>query len=1015
MAPDAGSLKAARGVSAASRWAGSGLLDEILWGLAKGSGKNPYQVCVDLSGPAYKCSCPSRKFPCKHALGLLMLWVESGVGDGEAPAWVAEWRSSRAAKAAAPKVSRPPDPAAAQKRARQRDDRVAGGMAELSRWLDDQVQQGLAAAERAGYRPFEAMAARLVDAQAPAAASAVRRLGGIVGIGPQWADRLLGELGLLRLLVAGHEHLADLPPALAATVRTRIGFPVSTEDVLAGPRVRDRWQVLGQVDSDDGTLMSRRIWVRGADTGRFGLVLSFAAPGQSLQSDVVPGTEMDADLCFYPGAYPIRALVAERRGTPTALTSPAGAVPLRSALGRWAAALSAEPWRHDVPVLLAGVTPSATGWLTDASGEALPLAPGHREPWWLLAAAGGHPAVVAAEWSASGLRPLAVWADGVYVPAAAPVPGGAAIPRSPELPPELLAAALVGTARRPWNADAVRVSSQSLVMAGPPSPSLPAMASPPAGSSSTTALRAGTPLSAGSSTGSAQDSERPGSAQDSEGPGSAHGSEGPGSTQGSEGPGGETPRRGSAAALLEAAGVALTYRRAGITPSTGQAPVIPAPDETDRSLPGPAGTRLRRILSDGGTPGGSQAAQELLAQWLELAAAYGGHVPAETLPALLDAGRRNGAIRPSLGRVAGRRGTWLADMRTDWRWLLDEAPASVAADWETGSSGERLAYLSELRRTDPAAGLALLAATWPAESSDDRARFLAALSVGLSTADDEFLDRALDDRRKEVREAALELLRRLPGSALGERMTERVLRAVRVERRTFGRDRLVVEPPADLDQGLRRDGVGATPARGIGVGAWLLEEIVAGTPLDIWTPRFGRTPEVVIDLAGGHDWESPLLHGWAKAAIAQQHTGWAEALVTNDSRKNAAGLREAVRWDLHLVLPPAELARIAADFLRREDHLANRLLAVHQGDWPDELSIAVIETIARRARTDRHSWQLSELCRSAAMAMPPRYAPHLAQLAAQLDQEPADPSRVRPVAELARTLTFRHEMHQEFE
>jgi hypothetical protein len=125
-------------------------------------------------------------------------------------------------------------------------------------------------------------------------------------------------------------------------------------------------------------------------------------------------------------------------------------------------------------------------------------------------------------------------------------------------------------------------------------------------------------------------------------------------------------------------------------------------------------------------------------------------------------------------------------------------------------------------------------------------------------------------------------------------------------------------------------------------------------------------------------------------------------------------LREAVRWDLHLVLPSAELARIAADFLRRDDHLASRLLAVHQGDWPDELAVAVIETIARRARTDRHSWQLSELARSAALAMPPRYAPHLAQLAAQLDQA-ADQSRVRPVAELARTLTFRHEMHQEFE
>jgi hypothetical protein len=576
---------------------------------------------------------------------------------------------------------------------------------------------------------------------------------------------------------------------------------------------------------------------------------------------------------------------------------------------------------------------------------------------------------VAAEWSASGLRPLAAWADDGFVAAAPPVPDGGG-PRPAELPPELLATALVGTARRPWTGPSVTVGGRSLVMAasGPSS----AAPDPPASGSPAAVSHAGSSL------------------------------------------GGAGRSASSPAALLEAAAVALIYRRAGVQPAAGHPPVDPAPAETDPPLPAAAGARLRRILGDGGAPGGTQAAQELLAQWLGLAAAHGGHVRPETLPALLDAARRNGAVRPALGRVAGRRGAWLAAMRDDWRWLLDEAPATSAADWETGSTGERLAYVTHLRRTDPAAGRELLAATWAAESSDDRARFLAALETGLSTADDALLDAALDDRRREVREAALDLLRQLPGSALGERMTGRALRAVRLEHRTLGRDRLIVEPPEELDPELRRDGVGATPARGIGVGAWLLEEIVAGTPLSVWTPRFGRDPEAVIGLARDHDWEAPLLHGWAKAAIAQRDAAWAGALVGNDARTDGTGLREAVRWDLHLVLPPAELARIAADFLRREDHLAHRLLAVHPGDWPDELAVAVIETIARRARTDRHSWQLSELCRSAALAMPPRYAPHVARLADQLGHEPADPSRIRPVAELARTLTFRHEMHMEF-
>ncbi|MEV6492264.1 SWIM zinc finger family protein, partial [Actinoplanes sp. NPDC051633] len=81
-------------------WASSGRTDDVLWGLCKGSGKNPYQVAVDLNGPAYKCSCPSRKFPCKHALGLLFVWAETDLGSGAAPEFVAQWQASRSARVA---------------------------------------------------------------------------------------------------------------------------------------------------------------------------------------------------------------------------------------------------------------------------------------------------------------------------------------------------------------------------------------------------------------------------------------------------------------------------------------------------------------------------------------------------------------------------------------------------------------------------------------------------------------------------------------------------------------------------------------------------------------------------------------------------------------------------------------------------------------------------------------------------------------------------------------------------
>ena len=79
LAPDAASRKAGSKLGAAGPWSETGSCDEgTVWGLCRGSGSKPYQTVVDLAdaaGPAYKCSCPSRKFPCKHALGLLLLWA----------------------------------------------------------------------------------------------------------------------------------------------------------------------------------------------------------------------------------------------------------------------------------------------------------------------------------------------------------------------------------------------------------------------------------------------------------------------------------------------------------------------------------------------------------------------------------------------------------------------------------------------------------------------------------------------------------------------------------------------------------------------------------------------------------------------------------------------------------------------------------------------------------------------------------------------------------------------------
>ena len=77
LAPDPASAKAGQGLASARKWASLGSGEGLIWGECQGSGASPYQTKCDLSGPAFSCSCPSRKFPCKHGLGLMLIWASA--------------------------------------------------------------------------------------------------------------------------------------------------------------------------------------------------------------------------------------------------------------------------------------------------------------------------------------------------------------------------------------------------------------------------------------------------------------------------------------------------------------------------------------------------------------------------------------------------------------------------------------------------------------------------------------------------------------------------------------------------------------------------------------------------------------------------------------------------------------------------------------------------------------------------------------------------------------------------
>jgi len=415
-----------------------------------------------------------------------------------------------------------------------------------------------------------------------------------------------------------------------------------------------------------------------------------------------------------------------------------------------------------------------------------------------------------------------------------------------------------------------------------------------------------------------------------------------------------------AAELLATAAVLAACRRAGRLP--GQAPrELPAPAGPDVRPPcsDTAVEVLELILSgELPIPGGVAL---LAGQWLDGAARAGCRPPARLLPRLLELGASAAGLRPALVEVIGPRGRWLAAHDDRWAWATGQPiDSGEAAErrFATGPRAERPAGLEAVRRADPARGRDLLASTWPKEAAADRAAFLALLAVALSDDDEPFLEAALDDRSVGVRTVAADLLGRLPGSRRAARMADRLrplvssggrqgttpggADAAGPDRRRLAGDRrragggLTVARPPEPDAAARRDGVGGAAPAGMGASAWRVAQLVAGAPLAFWAEQLGQGPAEVVALAA--DGAPEVLAGLELAVAAQAgraDPAWAAAVFAHRPTPAVLAALPADR-------AAGELTALLSRGLAPRPAVAE-LFAACPGPWPESLADAVFD------------------------------------------------------------------------
>ncbi|MER9594777.1 SWIM zinc finger family protein [Mesorhizobium sp. M0244] len=417
LAPDQASLSAASKLTKRSNWPRLEKHEQqaLIWGECQGSGSNPYRVVVDTGDHGYKCTCPSRKFPCKHTLALMWIAATAPASFAAAdttPEWVNDWLGRRRKTTPQPtqlalgaeaksigEASRPDESAAvedvaaverreAAQRKRAEDTRhaVSAALDELDQWIADQLRLGLSGFVDASSDRCRRIAARLVDMKATALAGRIDEIPSrLMALrSEERPDAAIRELGKLVLLAKAWRSAPDDPELkrLVSTSDTR-------EQVLANPdakQVESLWEVLGEkIESRRDGLVSHSTWLLDLKSAapQFAVLLDFFPASAGRRSNAfAPGDRFNARLVFYPSRMPLRALVAERMGEVAPGAWPDFAFgAAKDPLATHASHQDAAPWIGDCPLMLPPgailLDDRGTAWWQaedDPQGIALPIA-----------------------------------------------------------------------------------------------------------------------------------------------------------------------------------------------------------------------------------------------------------------------------------------------------------------------------------------------------------------------------------------------------------------------------------------------------------------------------------------------------------------------------------------------------------------------------------------------------------------------------------------------------------------
>ncbi len=322
--------------------------------------------------------------------------------------------------------------------------------------------------------------------------------------------------------------------------------------------------------------------------------------------------------------------------------------------------------------------------------------------------------------------------------------------------------------------------------------------------------------------------------------------------------------------LLDAIAMQASIKKAARLPTVHQGMVAErAEPETASLCSNESVQHLNLILAD--------KYEAALPEFLHLLSKNNKILPPESLPELLGRCMKHPHLWVHIGKRIGKRGAWLLRQHPEWNQLTDETDLDA---WEVGDKASRIKILESLCRTNPTQVVPLLTKTWAQDTVHHKKAFLNILAKYPDEAYEPFLEELLDDKRKEIRLLAANILGEIPSSRLVERMFQRLVRLIELKSKTFGKSKFKIELPEAIDDALLRDGLNIkTQGLQAGLLAARLSFMLSIVPPQRWEEHFKLKREQLLEIAIRSEWSEVLIQGWILAAAKYQNEAWMSLLL----------------------------------------------------------------------------------------------------------------------------------------